>query len=248
MKSILKVLACGSALVLSAMPAAAQGTWEGRGWISVNGGYQGTTNDFASRRTFTVYAEDGTFEAAYPIKAAPLFDVGGGARVWRNLGVGVSVSGYTKKNASDLSGRIPHPFFFNQFREVEGSSSPLTREEVGVHIQAMWMVPVSNRISVGVFGGPSYFNVKQELVNDIEFDESYPYDSASLSGVATSTSTKGNIGFNVGADVMYMLTSRFGVGGVVRFSRAKIDFEAGGESLTLDVGGAQAGGGIRLRF
>jgi outer membrane protein with beta-barrel domain len=248
MKSIFSSLVCGSALLLTTLPASAQGQWTGRGWVSVNGGYQSTANDFTNRQTIEIYAEEGTLDTAYPVKAAPLFDAGGGVRVWKGLGVGASVSGYNKKNASDVTGEIPHPFFFGQPRDIEGVSDPLAREELGVHIEARWVVPVSNKIVVSVFGGPSYFNVKQELITEVELDETYPFDAAALSGVVTQTQTQSKFGFNAGVDLAYFFSNRFGVGGMLRVSRAKLEFDVGGDVLTLNAGGTQVGGGVRIRF
>ena len=46
-----------------------------------------------------------------------------------------------------------------------------------------------------------------------------------------------------------MLKPRFGVGGLVRFSRATVDLDApGNRTISVDAGGVYAGGGIRLLF
>jgi hypothetical protein len=45
--------------------------------------------------------------------------------------------------------------------------------------------------------------------------------------------------------VIYNLKTRYAVGGYVRYAGAKVDLPSAND---LNVGGMQAGGGIRLRF
>lgn len=237
-------------LLFSAHSASAQtATWEGRGFISVNGAFQSSQNDFTNNETFTTNIEQGRLAVAYPVKAAPIFDVGGGVRVWRGFAVGVAVSSYSKSTAAAVDASIPHPFFFNRNRAVSGSSDPMERQELGLHISALWMIPLNARLSVAAFGGPTYFNVKQQIVQTVRYSDTYPFDTATYTGVDVTSESKGKFGFNAGVDVTYMLNRTVGVGGTVRISRATVDFgTSGGASLSVDVGGLQTGGGVRLRF
>ena len=65
-------------------------------------------------------------------------------------------------------------------------------------------------------------------------------------------SQKTGIGGNVGVDVTYMLPDMIGVGGLIRYTAASISPTApDGVTITptsIDVGGLQVGGGLRLRF
>src|SRR5207244_1268659 len=108
------------------------------------------------------------------------FDVAGGARVWKQLGVGVGVSRFSASTPATLTGTVPHPFFFNRLRSVTGSVAGLTREELAVHIQARGIVEAGPRFEVMVFGGPSFFQVKQAVVTDFTISESFPYDDATF--------------------------------------------------------------------
>jgi hypothetical protein len=48
---------------------------------------------------------------------------------------------------------------------------------------------------------------------------------------------------------MWMLNRRFGVGGLVRFSKASVDLDApDNRTISVDAGGVYAGGGIRILF
>ena len=63
----------------------------------MNAGIQGAPAAFTGETTFRTNVETGTVSTDYPFKRATLFDVGGGVRIWRNLGIGVSVSYLTRR-------------------------------------------------------------------------------------------------------------------------------------------------------
>src|SRR5437867_12813996 len=96
------------------------------GFVVVNGGYQLTTNDFADGATRRQNAEDGRLDTTYAVKAGPAIDVAGGARVWRQLAVGVGVTRFSTSTPATLKGTVPHPFFFNRLRAVSGDVDGLT--------------------------------------------------------------------------------------------------------------------------
>lgn len=238
-------------LAASAAPASAQTrTWNDRVFVNANAGFRPTETTFQDNITFIGDGkEQGDFDAKYTTPAAPVFDISGGVRVWRNLGLGVGVSLYRKGSAANITGRIPHPFFFDRWREVTGDSGSLEREELAAHVQAMWMIAAGRKIDVAIFAGPSYIMVRQPLVDSLRVDEVYPYDTTSLAGANAATRKKNVLGYNVGGDVTYMLSKRVGVGGGVRFSRAQARLntnDAG--TLKVNLGGPQALSGVRLRF
>jgi hypothetical protein len=220
-----------------------------RVFISINGAYQTGGEDFGETVTFRENVEDGTFSTDYQVKSGPAFNISGGAQVWQRLAVGVGVSRFSRSTPTALSASVPHPFFFSMGRTVNGDISGLTREELAVHVQARAMIPFSPRLQAMVFGGPSFFRVKQGIVNDFEITESYPYDVATFSRGVTDTVSESKVGFNVGADVGYFFTRQVGVGGTAQLSGAHIDVpSAGGRTIDVRVGGFQVGGGLRLRF
>lgn len=219
-------------------------------YISVNGAYQAASDDFGETVTFVENAENGTFSTDYDVKSGPAFNISGGATIWRYLGVGVGVTRYSKSTPTAFTASVPHPFFFNRARTVEGDISGLDREELAVHVQARATFLPSPRIQAVVFGGPSFFTVKQGIVNDFEITETYPFDTATFSRGISTTVDESKIGFNVGADVGYFFTRQVGVGGSVQFSQTTIDVPASGTTGTFEIkaGGVQAGAGLRLRF
>jgi len=235
-------------LASCATPAAAQ-TWTERGYVSVNGAFQATTNDFNDRFEFEKDLETGTTDVDYRVKGGVVFDAGGGVRLWKSLGAGVAVSYFTRKDPAATSTRSPHPFFMNQFRDVTGDTTDLTRTETAVHVQAMYFFNPSGPLRVVFSGGPSFFNVEQQLVSTVVLTEAYPFDTADFSSARSEKVKKTAPAFNVGADVMWMLSRSIGVGGILRFSRASIDLgAANSRTVSVDAGGFYAGGGLRVVF
>jgi hypothetical protein len=233
------------AIVLSPSTSFAQP----RGFISVNGGFRATSSDFADSIVITRYVEQGSIDSSYFVDRGPQLDIAGGARLWRSLGGGVGVTRFSRSGPASVIARIPHPFFFNQLRQIEGEAEGLTHKELGVHLQVMAMLPVGQRLSVVVFGGPSFFRITRGLVDDVQYDDQYPYDSATFTAAGTSDTSATKLGFNAGADVGYFFARNVGVGGVIRFSGATVNLDASnGNTVAVDAGGFQAGAGLRLRF
>lgn len=229
-------------------PASAQ-SWPERVHVGVNGAFQATTNDFSDRFEFERNVETGSTDVDYPVQGGFVFDAGVGVRLWRNIAAGVAVSYFARDDVGGTTSSFPHPFFFEQPREVTGDATGVRRSETAVHVQAMYLVNPGGRLRFVLSGGPSFFTVEQDLVTEVTVTETFPFDTATFAS-AQKTREKGSApAFNVGADVMWMLGRRFGVGGVIRFSRASIDLDApGGRTITVDAGGVYAGGGVRLLF
>ncbi len=245
--SVIVALTIGA--MLAAVEGRAQTAWTDKGWLSVDFGSQGAPAAFTGATTYQTNLETGTVSTNYPIKSARQFDVGGGARLWRNLGIGVTVSYATQNDDIDVTAKIPHPFFFNQMRTVTGSQSGVLRQETGVHVQALWMIPATSQLQIGVFGGPSFIMVKQGIVTVVNVRETYPYDAVTFVSADTAEQSRNAVGFNAGVDASYLFNKRIGVGGVARFTRARTTFDlADGSTVAADLGGAQFGAGLRVRF
>jgi hypothetical protein len=245
----LRTFLCSFAIAFAlAAPAAAQ-TWPERVHISVNGAFQTTTNDFSDRFEFERDVETGSTEVDYPVQGRFIFDAGAGYRFWKNLAAGGAVSHFTRNDVASTTSSFPHPFFFNQPREVTGDATGVKRSETAVHIQAMYLVNPGGRLRLVLSGGPSFFTVEQDLVTEVTITETFPFDTATFASAQKSRKKGSAAAFNVGADVMWMLNRTFGVGGLVRFSRASVDLDApANRTISVDAGGVYAGGGVRILF
>ena len=220
-----------------------------RGFVVVNGGYQLTSNDFSDSAVKRENAEDGRFDTKYAVGRGVAFDVAAGGIVWRRLGVGVGVSRFSVATPASLSATVPHPFFFNQPRSVNGEATGLKREEMAIHIQVRGVLPVGDQLQVMVFGGPSFFQITQGVVTDFSYTDSYPYDAATFSAATTIDASVSKLGFHVGGDVAFFFTKQVGIGATVQFAGASVLLPtADGATQSVKVGGGRVGGGLRFRF
>ncbi len=224
--SVVSLVSVALALLVAA-PVGAQ-TWPERVLLSVNGAFQATSNDVSDRFEFERDLETGSTDVDYRVQGGFVFDAGAGVRLWKNLAAGVSVSYFTRDVAAGTTSSFPHPFFFNRPRDVTGDAAGVNRSETAVHVQAMYLVNPGGRLRLVLSGGPSFFGVQQDLVTEVTITESYPFDTAAFASATTSREQGSAVTFNAGADVMWMLTTRFGVGGLVRYAHATVDLDAPG--------------------
>ena len=152
------------AAIVATVPAA--GLAQPRAVVAVNAGAQATATVFTTHATLTLHREAGDLRADYGVDAGAFIDLGASVRLWRQVGVGVGVSRFQIPGAAWVAARLPHPFHLEQFRAVDGSTAT-TRQEAAVHIQLRVGATVGTRLDVTLFGGPTFFDVKQTLVSDI---------------------------------------------------------------------------------
>jgi hypothetical protein len=234
-----------------ARPASARrpSSWSDRGFLSLNATYQTTSNGFTAATTFTQNVEAGSLTTTYDLARRPVLDVGAMVRVWRNLAVGAAVTWLSESVDGNVSASIPHPFVFNAPRIVTGTVADVRRQEIALHMDAAWVVPAGLKTRIAIFGGPSLYQVNQELVTDVTASSVYPYDTATFVSGITVDESKSQLGFNTGVDITFRPSKYVGVGGIVRYSRASLQFPvASGPELTLRAGGLQLGGGLRVGF
>ena len=223
--------------------------WEDNVFISVNFAYQGKEQSFTKAFSETVYDEVATYEGVHQSGAGGFFDISGGVRMWRNLAVGLGVTTFSTAGGAAVTGSVPHPLFFNQPRTAFLNRTDLEHKETGIHLQAVWVMPITDRIDLSFSGGPSFFSLDQGAITGIALAEvSAPFEVVDLIGATTSTISASAVGSNVGVDVTYMVTEQYGGGLFVRWAGASVDISDGGAPQSLDVGGVQFGIGLRARF
>lgn len=243
---VIPILVIAAAMI--AQPAGAQTT--GRIFLSIDGTYQAGTEDFNDGASFPLYAETATFTTAYHLKPGPSFNISGSGLVMRRLAVGIAVSRFSRETPIAVSASLPNPFFFNRSRAMSADVAGMYREERAVHVQVRALLPIqSSRLQAAVFGGPSFFTVTQDVLNQVGYTEAYPYDTVTATNGQSANVSTSKTGFNAGADIGYFFSSHVGVGGLAQYSGTTIKIDsAGGDTVDAKVGGFQVGGGLRLRF
>jgi hypothetical protein len=234
---------CGA----GAQTAFAQGRTD-TAFVSVNVGTQVNTQRLSQTIKLEKHAEPAPVTATMAEKAVPFFDFGLTLRIIGNLGASVALSHLSDTGAADVSADIPHPFYLGRPRPIQGQTPGVRHKEMVFHTNAAYVIP-SESITLVLSGGLSFFSADQDFVTDIAFTESYPYDEAKFSSATLTRASGRKTGYNAAADVTWKVGASWGVGGVIRFSRAKVPFTSGATKFgTFNLGGLQAGGGLRLMF
>jgi len=229
--------------------ARSSGPARDHGFISAGVGVQQKAGSFSETWTTPLHAEDARFSARYAPGSGRLFRVGGGVTLWRGLGVRVAVNSASPGADVALSGSLPHPFRFDDARTIEGTRPGFTRAETGVHVHAAYVLPTPRRIHASVFAGPSWISIRQELVDRVTYEDSYPYDTATFTGaVSTSVSTRrGTVG--VGAAVYVGVLGPVHAGVEVLHARATVAVDrAGDRRVETRAGGTQVTVGVLVPF
>jgi hypothetical protein len=228
-------------LVAAAAPAQAQMRWQDRAYANVNLLLQPASRDANLDGSFPLYDELGTFEGDRQIGGGAVFDLSGGARVWRNLAVGLGFSRFGNSNSVSITARVPDPLVFDAPLAQTLSAGELDHSETAVHISAVWFWPYSDKIDFAFFAGPSIFSVNHQTVTAISVIE----NTATATGVTTAEASETTVGINIGADVSYMITPRYGAGVLLRYAGGSVEVPS---VDSLGVGGFQIGAGLRVRF
>jgi hypothetical protein len=227
---------------LSAVPAQAQMTWTDQGFVNVNIGVQGGDDTLNTSSVFELYGEQGSLATTQDVGGGGVFDFSVGYKVWRNLALGVGYSRTGSDSDAAIAASVPDPVFFDRARPLSAVEPGLDHSQNAFHIQGTWVMPVTDKLDVAFSFGPTIFNVSQEIPTAITVNEPGP----TLASTTVVDESKSTVGINLGVDVNYFITPRYGVGALARFTRGSVEFDAAEDSVA--VGGFQIGGGVRIRF
>ncbi len=143
-----------------------------------------------------------------------------------------------------VAAQIPDPLFFDRPRGASASADGLEHTENAVHLQVFYRFAASPKMDISVGVGPTFFSVKQELIDTVTVTEPTP----TISPVVVEASDS-PVGVNFGADLTYMVTKTIGAGVLLRYATGSADLATpSGSSVSLDAGGFQFAGGLRVRF
>src|SRR5215813_7241158 len=145
---VLALCLCAAPQLVSAQPM----QWTDKGYISVNGGAQVGSHTIDTSSSFPLYDETATVTSSQKVKGGGFFDIGGAYLVWGNkLVAGMTFSHTGSDSNVAIDATLPHPVFFDQPRKVTTSQSGAKHSENVVHINAVWMMPIANKLDVGIF-------------------------------------------------------------------------------------------------
>jgi hypothetical protein len=244
------VLVC---MVMSAGIADAQAQvipWEDRGYVAVSFGIQPLSREFTEVSAPDINGDPAVITVPHSIGSGAFPDFFVGYRLYENFGVAVGFSRFSKSETPTLVAQIPHPVIGGQFRTASTSAGELSHTETAFHTHLLYMIPMTEDIDVALLVGPSFYGIKQDFIETVEAREGAPpFNTVSIGSVSRVEQSESAVAFTAGIDATYRLTPRYGFGVFFRYSGASVDMPlVGGGTVTVDAGGVQLGGGLRVRF
>ena len=220
-----------------------------RGRIFLNGTIAFGSIDFAQTRTFKEFAEEGKVASQYSTGSGTGFELGLHWRFKGRLGAMASVSRVGRDGTASVSASLPHPLYLDRPRQATTTKEGLSYRETTVHLDFVYAIPSGKRLELFLFAGPSFVDVKTDLVTKLNYRQAYPYDEVSVSGVDLAEVGDSGFGFNLGGGLDYRFGKRFGLGAQVRFTTASAKLAPPqGPTVDIDAGGFQAAMGLRVSF
>jgi hypothetical protein len=236
------VLVCGLLLIGGRAASAQVLAWEDRGFVTVSGGGPSKEHEITTAFKFPLFGETGNVATQQTHKAGGFLDLSGGWRVWRNVAVGLSFMKRSANVDGTLTASLPDPIAFDLPRTLSGTLTSLERRERWVGVPITYVIPATDKIDVMVFGGPVVATLTQEFVVGVSTAEG---PSGPTVTPARESVKKSFWGFQLGADVRYLITKQLGAGVFLRVQKASGDLTSTDEA---DLGGFQMGAGLRVRF
>ena len=207
-------------------------------FLDVNVGLEGRPGSLATGSTFALFGETGSAATRMQPGNSGMLDLRVGVRALDRFGVAIAVSGSQTNAVGEATASIPSPVRFASPTIVTLETPGLKRRELSGHLQAVWFLPVSDKVNVSLFGGPSLVRLQQAI-------PSVSIASAQTASVVAANESGVGLAANVGFDMSAPVGGHFGVGLVVRYVTGHVDLPS---MAGVDVGGLQGGVGIRLNF
>ncbi len=248
MRFVLLVALLASPKTLRAQDDPAPVSGESRFRLILNGAFDLGSLNFTDSRSFELFQESAQFDSRYEVGAGTGFDGGLQFAITPLIGVMASVSVTERDAEAEFAAALPHPLFFDQPRDVSGSLDGLSYKEQSIHV-SLTLGGSTGKLDYTGFGGVTFFKVEAELLQNVDFDQIYPFDTVTLTGTFRTGVEDSAVGFHVGGRLDYRFSRHVGLGAQLRFSRATAELSIPDvTSIEVDAGGAQVAAGIRLYF
>jgi opacity protein-like surface antigen len=237
-------LACASAAHAQqpapASPSRGAMPFGGKLSIGVSVGAQTRASTASTDFSFPIYGQTASVTTSASVNGGPLFDVNATYRFMPRIGVGLGYTAFRNTGTAQGAASIPSPVFFNLPAAVTINPIDAKHTENNFYIVIAGFVPITNVIELSLFVGPSFTNVKQDVINSV----TVPPGTQTVVSSAQSESGTAK-GVNVGADLSYQFTKLVGAGAFIRYNGGSVDLTT---VSNVKAGGFQLGIGARLRF
>lgn len=214
-------------------------------WVSYSLGFLEQTSSHSWQET--IYYETADASIYYNIKKGNFFSAALGYRVYGAISLELGVDVTSRNMEETYSASIPHPLLFGVLRDDEGIEIYKLSEN-SVFLNIVYSVR-GGRLGLDVSAGPAYIQSRSRTISGINYTDSYPYDSVTLSSEAIDIS-KNVFGFNGGAHVLFHFTENLAINLNARYVYGKADFDTGTSIVVpqITLGGLRLGGGLRVLF
>ncbi len=238
-------LAIAAAVLLPAVTARAD---EERARFFVNGTFASGALAFDEKRTFEEFAEAGTIDTRYENQPGPGFEAGLLVRFSRHFGAAASYYASRRDGTARYDAALPHPLYLGKPRAAAGELGGLRYKENAGLLDLVYTTS-GGAFDVTLAAGGTLFKVQTDLVRQIHYTQSYPYDTVTVTDVSKASSTANAFGFNVSGGLDYRAGRHFGFGGLVRYLRGTVTLQPSpGNKTRVKAGGLQLAGGVRAYF
>ena len=249
-------------LLLQAGTALAQPPPEPRIILGTSVGIQFAKDAFSQHIPLRLHGEQGEFVTSYNVAAGMAHDFSAAVRVWGPWALGVEQSSFRTKRSTGVEAHVPHPVFLGFPRRLTASVDGVVRRERALHFQGQYWRELWDVLFVRVFGGPTLFRLRHDLVSGIDAADGPTVDDVRLAGHRKITQRRADFGYNFGLDVSYFGLQRLGflgrhaildrmaLGFVVRYSQGTSAIQVSGGTVQpeYELGGTHLGGGLRVAF
>jgi len=220
----------------------------GRKKFSIRLGYNAgfSTQNESVSWSKEIYYENALFGINYGAKKGNSFNFGLGYKFSHSVGVELGVDIASRNLNANYDASIPHPLYFDSPRETQNMASYKITENAAF-LNFVVNFPFS-RFGLDLFAGPTYFFASAELIGAIQYSQSYPYSSITISAQSQKFN-KNVFGFNAGASLIFNFSQSMGIFLNGQYFTASADLKpAEIPGLKLSLGGLKAGGGIKISF
>src|SRR5690242_3992570 len=152
--AMIGALTLGTALTARAQTTPAEPVM----FVNVSVGGQLQSRDFSSLATFELYGETGTVNANQTIGSGFVFDISAGHRFARRLAGAIGVSTFNGSGEAASVASIPSALFVGKPTIKNFSPADygdLSQSNVAINFQIVYMRPLTSRLDLQLFGGPS---------------------------------------------------------------------------------------------
>jgi hypothetical protein len=168
-------------------------------------------------------------------------------RILGPVGIVASAELFDSAPSATYRNRLPHPFFYDRLRELSGEQPALSWSERALHVDPVLSLDFGPRLSVDAFSGVSIFFTETEVLDEILYEEVFPYDSLVSKGTTFRRMEARPLGYNLGVSTTLRLLGVLGMNFGLRYSRAEVRLDlAEGREIHFDAGGLRFGAGLRI--